>query len=119
VRRVADLVAHTRISRRSLERHFRDRLGTTPRAWLTDQRVQVARELLEETRLSMEQVAEQVGFGSSQTLRREFHLALRTAPTAYRQAFQPQGFAPAPGRVASDPATLAVDERSDLSPAPR
>jgi len=33
---VADLVAHTRISRRSLERHFRDQLGTTPRAWLTD-----------------------------------------------------------------------------------
>jgi transcriptional regulator GlxA family with amidase domain len=122
VRGVADLVAHTRISRRSLERHFRDRLGTTPRAWLTDQRVQAARELLEETRLSMEQIAERVGFGSSQALRREFHLALRTAPTAYRQAFQPNAATPdrsIPGRNASGPTTLAVDERSDLSPAPR
>ncbi|HTK60902.1 MAG TPA: helix-turn-helix domain-containing protein [Pseudonocardia sp.] len=126
VRGVADLVAHTRISRRSLERHFRDRLGTTPRAWLTDQRVQAARELLEETRLSMEQIAEQVGFGSSQALRREFQLALRTAPTAYRQAFQPNGPTPAgsfahrrPGGQAPDPARLGLDERSHLSPAPR
>jgi transcriptional regulator GlxA family with amidase domain len=96
VRGVADLVAHTRISRRSMERHFRDRLGTTPRAWLTDQRVQAARELLEETRLSMEQIAERVGFGSSQAMRREFHLALRTTPTVYRQAFQPDGATPGP-----------------------
>lgn len=121
VRGVTDLVAHTRISRRSLERHFRDRLGTTPRAWLTDQRVQAARELLEETRLSMEQIAERVGFGSSQALRREFQLALRTAPTAYRQAFQPNGTArerSLPGRDAV-PTTLVVDDRTYLSPTPR
>lgn len=122
IRGVADLVAHTRISRRSLERHFRDRLGTTPRAWLTDQRVQAARELLEETRLSMEQIADRVGFGSSQALRREFHLALRTPPGAYRQAFQPNGGArqrPVTGPDTPDPARLVDDDRSDLSPAPR
>jgi hypothetical protein len=99
---------------------------------LTDQRVQAARELLEETRLSMEQIAEQVGFGSSQALRREFRLALRTAPTAYRQAFQPDRVVTDrvvtdrattdrsfPGRNAPGPTTLAVDGSSYLSPAPR
>ena len=90
VRDVADLVARSGMSRRSLERHFRDRLGTTPRAWLTDQRVQAARGLLEGSDLSVEEVAEAAGFGSGQALRREFQLALRTAPTAYRRAFQPR-----------------------------
>ena len=78
------------MSRRSLERYFRNRLGTTPRAWLTDQRVQSARSLLEGTGLGVEEVAEAAGFGSGQALRREFQLALRTAPTAYRRAFQPR-----------------------------
>ncbi|HEX4246668.1 MAG TPA: helix-turn-helix domain-containing protein [Pseudonocardia sp.] len=89
VRDVGDLVCRSGMSRRSLERYFRDRLGTTPRAWLTDQRVQAARGLLEGTNLSVEEIAEAAGFGSGQALRREFQLALRTAPTAYRRAFQP------------------------------
>ena len=90
VRDVGALVTRAGMSRRSLERHFRDRLGTTPRAWLTDQRVQSARSLLEGTNLGVEEVAEAAGFGSGQALRREFQLALRTAPSAYRRAFQPR-----------------------------
>jgi transcriptional regulator GlxA family with amidase domain len=90
VRDVADLVARSGMSRRSLERYFRERLGTSPRAWLTDQRVQAARGLLEGTNLSVEEIAGAVGFGSGQALRREFQLALRTPPTSYRRAFQPR-----------------------------
>ena len=43
-----------------------------------------------ERHLALTRRAEAAGFGSGQALRREFQLALRTAPTAYRRAFQPQ-----------------------------
>lgn len=89
VRSVADLVERAAMSRRTLERLFRDRLGCSPRAWLIDQRVQQARTLLETSDLGVESIADAVGFGSVQALRREFRSAMQVAPTAYRQAFRP------------------------------
>ena len=46
-----------------------------------------ARQLLEETALGMERVAEAAGFGSTQTLRHHFRQQLSTTPAAYRAAF--------------------------------
>ncbi|WP_037074708.1 GlxA family transcriptional regulator [Pseudonocardia spinosispora] len=88
VRCVADLVERSAMSRRSLERLFHARLGSSPGSWLTAQRVQTARELLEGSDLSVEAVAEAVGFGSVQALRREFKLAVQVSPTTYRRAFR-------------------------------
>jgi transcriptional regulator GlxA family with amidase domain len=88
VRSVADLVERSAMSRRALERLFRDRLGSSPGSWLTAQRVQAARRLLEGTDLSVEAVAEAAGFGSVQALRREFRLAVQVAPTMYRRSFR-------------------------------
>jgi transcriptional regulator GlxA family with amidase domain len=88
VRDVGDLVTRAGMSRRALERLFRHRLGTSPGDWLADQRVQAARRLLEGTDRCVEDVADAVGFGSVQALRREFKSALRLAPTAYRRAFR-------------------------------
>ena len=86
---VGDLVAHSAMSRRSLERLFRDRLGTSPRSWLADQRVQAARRLLEETAMNVDEISEAVGLGSGQALRREFRRSMGIAPTAYRRSFNP------------------------------
>jgi transcriptional regulator GlxA family with amidase domain len=91
VRSVADLVARSAMSRRSLERLFHDRLGSSPGSWLISQRVQTARQLLEGTDLSVEAVADAVGFGSVQALRREFRRAVAVAPTTYRRAFRAPG----------------------------
>lgn len=88
VRCVADLVQRSAMSRRSLERLFHDRLGSSPGSWLTAQRIQTARELLEGSDLSVEAVAEAVGFGSVQALRREFKLTVQVSPTTYRRAFR-------------------------------
>jgi AraC family transcriptional regulator, transcriptional activator FtrA len=88
VRSVHELVRRCAMSRRSLERLFRDRLGCSPRTWLTDQRVQAARTLLESTEEGVETIADAVGFGSVQTLRREFQLAMRVSPTTYRRGFR-------------------------------
>jgi AraC family transcriptional regulator, transcriptional activator FtrA len=88
VRSVADLVDRSAMSRRSLERLFRDRLGSSPRSWLIIQRVQTARRLLESSDLTVEAVAAATGFGSVQALRREFQRAVQVAPTTYRRAFR-------------------------------
>jgi AraC family transcriptional regulator, transcriptional activator FtrA len=84
---VADLAELASLNRRSLEREFRDRLGVSPHEWITEQRLQAALRLLEQSEMSVEQVAGHSGFGSAPSLRRHFNTALGTTPTAYRKAF--------------------------------
>ncbi len=60
--------AHT--SPRHLARLFREHAGCTPMDYLYGIRVALARDLLRETRLDLERVAEKSGFGSAQHLRR-------------------------------------------------
>lgn len=86
---VADLAAIAGTSRRSLERHMRDRLGTTPAAWIDEQRIILASRLLETTDQSVEVIAAHSGYGSSPTLRRAFRSHRGTTPTSYRAAFRP------------------------------
>jgi len=47
-------------------------------------RVALARELLSQTRLDMERVAERAGFSSSRQLRRAWHRLYETAPRRAR-----------------------------------
>lgn len=75
------------MSTRTLNRRFRDQTGLTPAHWLAHARVRRAQRLLETTELSVEQLAEQVGFGSSTVLRTHFCRVVGTTPTAYRRAF--------------------------------
>jgi transcriptional regulator GlxA family with amidase domain len=51
-------------------------------------RVARACELLETTRLSVEQVAVNAGFGSAVGMRKHFLRYVGTAPIAYRRTFQ-------------------------------
>lgn len=60
--------AHT--SSRHLTRLFREHAGCTPMDYLYQIRVALARDMLRETRLNLEMVAEKAGFGSAQHLRR-------------------------------------------------
>jgi len=60
--------AHT--SSRHLTRLFREHAGCTPMDFLYQIRVALARDMLRETRLNLEIVAEKSGFGSAQHLRR-------------------------------------------------
>jgi transcriptional regulator GlxA family with amidase domain len=85
---VAALAAHAGWSERTFLRRFRAETGTTPLRWLHGARIGLARELLERTELPVEQVAGTCGFGSATALRRHFHEATATTPTAYRRAFR-------------------------------
>ena len=75
------------MSQRTLLRRFEGATGTTPAKWLLEQRLARAKELLEVSAISIEQIAEESGFGSVGTLRHHFRRHYSTTPTAYRVMF--------------------------------
>jgi AraC family transcriptional regulator, transcriptional activator FtrA len=80
---VERLAAEAAISIRALHRRFRETVGQSPGVWLTAERIARARELLEGSALSIEDVAVACGFGSAAVLRHHFRAVLGTSPAAY------------------------------------
>ena len=79
------------MSTRTLSRHFRAQVGTTPANWIARARVRRAQALLETTQLAVEQVAAESGFGSAAVMRQHFAEIVGTTPLAYRRAFSDGG----------------------------
>ena len=82
-----DLAEQESMSVRTFTRRFREEAGVSPGQWLTQQRVERARHLLESSDLSMDQVARESGFGTAQSMRQHLQAALGVTPTAYRRTF--------------------------------
>jgi transcriptional regulator GlxA family with amidase domain len=85
---VDGLAARAGMAPRTFARRFRAETGTTPHDWLTNQRILLARRLLEETRLGIDAVAGQAGFGDAAVLRHHFARRVGTTPHAYRSTFR-------------------------------
>lgn len=85
--RLRDLAARESLSVRTFTRRFREETGLSPGEWLTRQRVERARHLLETTDLTVERIARDAGFGSVQSLRQHLRAVLGVAPSAYRRTF--------------------------------
>jgi transcriptional regulator GlxA family with amidase domain len=85
---LAELAAHAGTSVRTFTRRFRDETGLSPGTWLAAQRLDYARHLLEDSDLSVDQVAERAGLGTGANLRQQMKLASGVSPTAYRRAFR-------------------------------
>jgi AraC family transcriptional activator FtrA len=84
---IGELAAAAHMSTRTLARRFAATTGSTPLAWLTALRVRRAKDLLETTILSMEEIAQASGFGTAALLRHHFQTSVRLSPTAYRRQF--------------------------------
>ncbi|MDG4828042.1 helix-turn-helix domain-containing protein [Solwaraspora sp. WMMD1047] len=85
---VDELAARAHMAPRTFARRFRAETGTTPHDWLTNQRVLLARQLLEETDLGVEAVATRAGFGDAATMRHHFGRRIGATPQAYRATFR-------------------------------
>jgi len=87
---IASLAARVGMSERTFLRRFFAATAMTPSQWLLTARLKQCRELLENTGLSIEIIAERSGFGTATTLRHHFKKTLNTTPAAYRKSFTQQ-----------------------------
>ncbi|MFE3108760.1 GlxA family transcriptional regulator [Kitasatospora indigofera] len=83
-----ELAARAGTSVRTFTRRFRKETGSSPGQWLTLQRTERARQLLEGTDLTIDQVARESGFGTAASLRLQLRGRLDVAPSAYRRTFR-------------------------------
>jgi AraC family transcriptional activator FtrA len=84
VNQMADRV---NMSPRSFARNFQSTVGMTPGRWLLSARLSSAKDLLETTQLSLEEIAANCGFSNAALLRHHFHRIVGRTPTAYRRTF--------------------------------
>lgn len=83
---VADLASQFAMSPRTLARHVRAATGQGPLALLQAVRLNRARLLIESSRMSIEQVAAQVGYQDATALRRLMRKSAGAAPSRFRAA---------------------------------
>lgn len=85
---VAELARHAHMSPRTFIRRFTDETGVPPHQWLTQQRLVSARDLLENSDLSVEEIATSVGYATATSLRSHLSAQLGVSPAVYRRTFR-------------------------------
>lgn len=85
---IDDLAAQTAMSRRTFTRHFQRATGMSVVEWLIGERLRQGRELLEMTSLSIDAVAEKVGFQTATSFRQHFKQRHRVSPRDWRNSFR-------------------------------
>jgi AraC family transcriptional activator FtrA len=84
---IARMANEMAMSRRTLERRFRDATGQNPGDWLVSERIEAAKDLLSSSKSRMEEVAAAVGFASAHVLRHHFRRKVKLTPGQYRRSF--------------------------------
>ncbi|MGO4004075.1 GlxA family transcriptional regulator [Pseudomonas fluorescens] len=82
-----ELAAALSVSVRTLIRHFNSVLGTTPLTYLQNLRIEISMTLLESGDLSIEEIANQVGYQNASSFTRLFRKQVGSTPAAYRSRF--------------------------------
>lgn len=85
--RVAELASRASMSPRHFTRVFTDEVGEAPGAYVERIRTEAARRQLEESDDTVTVIAARCGFGSAETLRRNFVRRLGISPDQYRKTF--------------------------------
>lgn len=86
---VDSMAEHSNMSRRSFDRHFRQAMAMSPKAWLAQQRLKCAQELLQDGTDTIEAIAIKCGFNNALTLRNNFREHFDMTPGEYRKSYSP------------------------------
>ena len=89
--RVEELWEGTGISRESFRKRFLAVVGVSPKKEIDRVRVETAQNLLSETRWPIAEIADHMGFGTSEEFSRFFRRAVDQAPTEYRNEVAESG----------------------------
>lgn len=84
--RIPALADELGISVRTFNRRFKQATGISPAAYLQQQRMEGARDLLRTTNLSIAEVASAAGFADSDYFCRRFRETMKQTPRAYRES---------------------------------
>jgi transcriptional regulator GlxA family with amidase domain len=87
---LADIAHKVGTHDKKLSAIFRQHLGMTVFAWIRDERLRRGRELLTDSRMNMQDIAEQVGFRSACNFTTAFRERMGVTPTAFRQGMREQ-----------------------------
>jgi transcriptional regulator GlxA family with amidase domain len=82
------LAQHSNMSVRNFARVFLKETGITPAKFVEKVRVEVARRYLEDSDLSIDQIAEKCGLGGLISMRRTFIRHMNISPSDYRRSFR-------------------------------
>ncbi|OBK73719.1 GlxA family transcriptional regulator [Mycobacterium sp. 1274761.0] len=84
---ISDLARRAAMSPRHFTRVFTDEVGEAPGAYVDRIRTEAARRQLEETDDTVSAIAARCGFGTAETMRRNFIRRLGVSPDHYRKTF--------------------------------
>lgn len=86
--RLPALASHLAVSERTVIRHFQQALGTTPASYAQLLKIDLAKRLLENTTLTLDQVCERTGYVDPGSFRRLFKRHTALSPAQYRLQFR-------------------------------
>lgn len=85
---VENIAVYAKLSSRTLLRRFKAHTGESPITWLKNERLNYASELLETTKLNIDQISHTAGFSAPETFRLHFKNMYQVSPSHYRGQFQ-------------------------------
>ncbi|OOF66461.1 GlxA family transcriptional regulator [Rodentibacter sp. Ppn85] len=84
---INQLAKQLTMSRSTFTRHFRQATGMAFTEWLIEVRLQKGRELLESTKLTIDEIAHQIGFHSTTAFRQHFKAKHHISPKQWQKRF--------------------------------
>ncbi len=87
---VESIAEYANLSPRTLLRRFKSLTGESPITWLKNERLNYASELLETTKLNIDQISHVAGFSAPETFRLHFKNCYQVSPSHYRGQYQSQ-----------------------------
>lgn len=83
---VNDLVDHFALSRSTLQMLFKKHANTSPKAYINQLRLQRSKVLIRESKMSLSEIASELGYGSIQYFSRAFSREFGMSPSSYAKS---------------------------------